>query len=283
MNILICGSSGEVGRDLVYFLSKKNKIYAFSRSQKKIKNANVITRKIDFSKKLKFNKKLDLIINCIATHEFSKNNNIQEYLDSNLKSIINIIECFKNRKIKIINLSTISIHSLVGEKYLNENTEKISSSYLSITKYIGEKIFEESSLDTINLRLPGVLCMNSRQERPWIKNLINKIRYSKNIKIKNLNKEFNSIIDTKEISEFIEFIKNKKIKNGTYNLAASKPLKMTKIIHIIKKYFYSNSKILNNGNDKKDVIIPLNKISKITKYKSSNVERILKRYLKELI
>jgi dTDP-4-dehydrorhamnose reductase len=281
MNILICGSSGEVGRDLVYYLSKKNKIYAFSRSQKKIKNKKVITGKIDFSKKFKFNKKIDLIINCIATHEFSEKKNIYEYLDSNLISIMNIIECFENKKIKIINLSTISIHSLVNQEYLDEKTEKISSSYLSITKYIGEKIFEDSSLDVINLRLPGVLCLNSKQQRPWINILINKIKNNKNIEIKNLSKKFNSIVDTKEISKFIDYIKNKKIINGTYNLAASKPIKMDKIISIIKKYFYSTSTITNKGNDKKSVIIPLNKINKVMKYRSTSVEKVLKRYMKE--
>ena len=105
-----------------------------------------------------------MIINCIATHEFSEKKNIYEYLDSNLISIMNIIKCFEKRKIKVINLSTISIYSLVDQEYLDEKTEKISSSYLSITKYIGEKIFEDSSLDVINLRLPGVLCLNSKQE-----------------------------------------------------------------------------------------------------------------------
>lgn len=281
MNILICGSSGEVGRDLVHYLSKKNKIYAFSRSQKKIKNKKVFTRKINFSKKFKFDEKIDLIINCLATHEFSKKKNIHEYLDSNLISIMNIIKCFRNRKIKIINLSTISIHSLVDRKYLNEETKKISSSYLSITKYLGERIFEDSSLDVINLRLPGVLCLNSKQERPWINILINNIKNNKNIEVKNLSKKFNSIVDTEEISKFVDYIKNKKIKNGTYNLAASRPIKMAKIISIIKKYFYSTSTIYNKGNDEKSVIILLNKINEVIKYKSSSVEKILKRYLKE--
>ena len=43
MKILICGANGVVGRDLVYFLSKKHKILATYRNNKKnlFKNNNI--------------------------------------------------------------------------------------------------------------------------------------------------------------------------------------------------------------------------------------------------
>ena len=47
-------------------------------------------------------------------------------------------------------------------------------------------------------------------ERPWLNLIINKIRNKKKLKIFNLDTKFNSVIDTKEIYEFIKFVlKNK--------------------------------------------------------------------------
>ena len=42
MNILVCGASGEVGGDLINYLSKKNKIIAASRTIKN-KKKNQLT------------------------------------------------------------------------------------------------------------------------------------------------------------------------------------------------------------------------------------------------
>ena len=75
MKILICGSSGDVGQDLIKLLSKKDyKIVAASRSKisNKIKKKQIKYLITDFSKKFKIYQKFDLIINCIATHDFQK-------------------------------------------------------------------------------------------------------------------------------------------------------------------------------------------------------------------
>ena len=83
MVILIAGANGLIGRDLVKNLSKNYKIIAIYRSNKKniIKNKNVQFIKHDFSKNLKFSLSLmpDYLVNCIATHEFSKKKNYFEY------------------------------------------------------------------------------------------------------------------------------------------------------------------------------------------------------------
>ena len=76
MKILITGATGELGADLVNFMIKKNhKIYATYRNIKKKKintNKNLFWIKHDFSKKLLKNPKVDIVINCIAAHNFSK-------------------------------------------------------------------------------------------------------------------------------------------------------------------------------------------------------------------
>ena len=78
MKILICGANGNVGKDLVYFLSKKFKIFAIYRNNKNhlLKNKNIKWIKSDLKNEIKLNIKPDYIINCIATHTFSQKRNV---------------------------------------------------------------------------------------------------------------------------------------------------------------------------------------------------------------
>ncbi len=100
MKILICGANGNVGRDLVYFLSKKFKIFAIYRNNKNnlLKNKNIKWIKSDFKNELKLNIKPDYIINCIATHTFSQKQKMIDYYNSNFKSVHNVIKFSKKKK-----------------------------------------------------------------------------------------------------------------------------------------------------------------------------------------
>jgi len=282
MKILICGSSGDVGSDLIKILSKKNyKIIAASRSIKKFSNKNVKFMKIDFSKKILIDKDLDLIINCIATHEFSKKKSLEEYLDSNVLTLINLLKFFKGKEVKILNLSTISIFDLKKYKILKENCEFTLNNKLSITKLIGEKTLSIGNSKVINLRLPGIITKSHKVDRPWIKNIINKIKKNKNVEVFNFNKKFNSIIDTNDIARLIDHLLNKRFVSGTYNFSAENPIKLSKLIYFIKNKLNSSSKIKNLGSNKSNIIISNKLIKKNLGFKPSTVLQTLNRFLND--
>ena len=73
--ILITAGNSLVGKDLINFLLINNyKVISIVRKLKDLKNRkNLKIIKHDFKTKLKLTNKIDLIINTIATHEFSKN------------------------------------------------------------------------------------------------------------------------------------------------------------------------------------------------------------------
>lgn len=282
MKILICGSSGDVGGDLIKILSKKNyKIIAASRSIKKFSNKNVKFMKIDFSKKILIDKDLDLIINCIATHEFSKKKSLEEYLDSNVLTLINLLKFFKGKEVKILNLSTISIFDLKKYKILKENCEFTLNNKLSTTKLIGEKTLSIGNSKVINLRLPGIITKSHKVDRPWIKNIINKIKKNKNVEVFNFDKKFNSIIDTNDIARLIDHLLNKRFVSGTYNFSAENPIKLSKLIYFIKNKLNSSSKIKNLGSNKSNIIISNKLIKKNLGFKPSTVLQTLNRFLND--
>ena len=284
MKILICGSSGDVGQDLIKLLSKKNyKIVAASRSKisNKIKKKQIKYLITDFSKKFKIYQKFDLIINCIATHEFSKTKKLTDYLNSNVFALINILKKYNNTDVKILNLSTISIFDLTKYSILREDHTSIINNNLSVTKFIGEKILSLGNPQTINVRLPGVLTTSKNYFRPWLKNIVNKISNNEDIQLYNSKKKFNSVIDTYEIVRFIDHILKKKFVSGTYNLSANKPINLSQLILTIKTNLKSTSKVKNLGNNKSNTIISNNLIKTKLKFKPSTVMQIVLRYLND--
>ena len=178
MHIMVAGASGQIGRDIIQNLSKFNKIFATYRKKKSFfdkKNKNIEWIKLDLSKKIKLKVNPKIIINCAATHEFSSKKNLQNYLDSNVISMANLITFAKLKKVKkIINLSTISVYGTVNAKLLSEDYTPINQDLLGRTKYISEYLLYNQPIDFINLRLPGVLCSSKNYSRPWLKTIINK-------------------------------------------------------------------------------------------------------------
>ena len=278
MKILICGGNGEVGKDLADYLSKEHSIIISSRSSKNKKTKNIIYKKLDFSKKIMINQKIDLIINCIATHEFSQKKQLEDYYLSNVQAVFNIIKFAKKNNSKIINLSTISIYDVRKNFILKENQHDIASNKLAVTKFIGEKLFELSTLNFINLRMPGVLSTNYTARRPWLRTVISKINKNQNIKCFNLNMKFNSLIDTREIYKFIKSIIKKKFFRGTYNFSASNPIKLKKLLMFIIKKTKSKSKLIDLGHSD-NKIISNNLIKKKLTFNTNTVKRIIIRNL----
>ncbi len=288
MNIFITGATGEVGFDLVNFLlsNNNNYIYANYRSDKDkkiFKHAKLNWIKHDFKEVLQQRFKIDLIINCIATHGFSKKKDFPNMINSNIVSIQNIHEfALRNKAKLILNLSTISVYGCVKIDNLSEKYLPIKQNDLGMTKFLGEEMLKKSK-NYINIRLPGILTMNNNFQRPWIKTIILKLKQNKKVELYNINKKFNNMIDTKEITKFINhLIKNrlyhKKI-NTNFNLAASNPIKLSQIINIIKKKYLSKSKLIVKKNNVQNYTIDNTKIIKTLKFYPSAVKDIILRNL----
>jgi nucleoside-diphosphate-sugar epimerase len=283
--VLITSGNSLVGNELINLLiEEKIKVIALYRKNfKKKKHSYLIQIKHDFTKKFFINKKIDILVNCIATHEFSKKKTIHDYSSSNILSVIKMINYVKKQKIPlVINLSTISVQKNIGYE-IKENSFDIDNTLLAITKFAGEKLFKLSGINIINLRLPGILVKNSKNfNRPWLLKIIKHLKNQKKIKIFNMNKKFNSLVDVYEIFNLIKFCLNKNINEyGNFNLSASGNIKLEKIINFLKDNLKSKSLIKEyRSNEKKSSEISLIKIRKLLKYNPSSVKSILYRFLK---
>ena len=274
VKILITGANGTIGSDLVKFFSKNYKVYGFYRTSNKInksmKSKNIVWIMHDLKKKINLNIKPSIIIHCAVTHEFKKNKSIKDYIDSNVISLMNLINFSKAKKIKkFINFSSYSI-------YKRHNLD-----ILSITKIISESLLKKSKINFINLRLPGVLTYNlSDKRRPWLNNVLNKLKFNQKVKIYNKDKSFNEVIDSYEIYKFInDQLRKNKLNNDAFNLSASKPIKLLSIISYLKSRINSKSQIVYSS-IKKDNFKISNKFNKI-KYKLPTTRMVIDRFLEK--
>ena len=265
-NILITGSAGFVGSNLLNNLYNGNKIYLIIRKSnqvknliKKYKNVNIIFyNKInELNKKLK-NYKIDIVIHC-ATHYVKKHNysDIKKLNDSNILLGNILLENLKNMKVKkFINFSTI------WEDYnsIKDNNYNLYSAYkkgfgiilnyyekiLSTIKFYNLMISNTFGKSDNRLKITTVLRNNHK------KNKLTEI-VSKNL-IMNL-------LNVNDISSAITLIIKKNIKPGKYLLKNNKDFKINEIVeefnkNNVKKLIikWTSNKII------KEKIYPYNKL-----------------------
>ena len=151
-NILICGATGFVGKNLVIELSKKNRVTAVYNKKPSFKCKNVHWIKADLRRLdncLKVTKSCDIIIQAAATTSGSKDIINAPYIHVTDNAIMNsylLKACFIN-KVKHFIFTSCTVMYKNSSKPLNENSideKKIFQGYYGIahTKLYVEKMCE---------------------------------------------------------------------------------------------------------------------------------------------
>lgn len=254
-NILLTGSSGFIGKNLLRKLVSSNFfVYAIGKKKPNFRHINFKFIKCDLKKKIIL-KKIRKIQCIIHTAAISPENKITErkMFKYNFLTTKNIIDYAKKNKIlKFIFLSSISIYGKIDVPTLSENTEIKNPSAYGLSKLKNEEYIKKSNLSSISIRLPGVVGKLSKR------NLLTRILKSKKktINAYNKNKLFNNVIHVDNLSNFIIELCNKKFKRGNIPVLVSsaKPIHFKKVMNILakkKKIKYikklKNSFVINNN------------------------------------
>lgn len=292
MKILITGSKGKIGSELVnLFLKKTNYDLILSYRKKKIKNKNkrIFFFKQDLLNPIKKRINVDVIIHCATRDEQTivKKNEKKEVFDFNLKITRNIQKFANSNKIKsIFFLSTTMVKESSKKKVINENDISRKDLY-SKSKFLSEKILchKKNYFRTICLRLPGVLSFSlpkisspSINKVEILMKFIALVRKNKNVQIYNPYKKFNNVIDIYEIFHFINMNLKKINESVVVQIAASKPITFIKVLQIIKASLKSSSKILISEKKNHSFLISTQKIKKKFGFIPFSTENILKRH-----
>lgn len=234
-NILLTGSSGFIGSNILLNISNKYSIYITSRGKinKKLKKLKVIYYKnhLDLNKKLK-KIKIDIIIHC-GTH-YVKNHNVSDINKLTLANIefgVILLENLKSMKVKkFINFST------VWQNYngkLDVAYNLYSAFKLSYSKILDYYIRKFSYIKFYDLFISDTYGENDKRIK--IINLI-KQNIKNNKKIKIISKKLSiNLLNVKDIVTAVRIVVDKNIKPGKYNVTNNKNIKIYNLIKKIKK------------------------------------------------
>ena len=275
--ILLTGSSGFIGYELLKDLSQNYYVYVTLRSKDKrfsrLRNVNKIYFK-NYDKLNNYLKKIkvDYVVHC-ATHyvKFHNSNDIKKLSESNILFGNLILENLKKMKVKkFINFST------VWENYNGKKNNFFNlyaaykMSFKNICKYYQNL---NKGIKFYNLIIADTFGKNDKRKK-----LINslKINYKKNKLTKIFSKRlFVNLLNVEDIQNAVRLIIKKNYKSGDYILKNTKDFQ---ILNIISK--------INNLSKKKIKVKWMSNVfirEKIYKYKSLKSWKPNKSKIKDIV
>ncbi len=235
--ILLTGSTGFIGSELLKKLSQNNIIFITLRKKNKIYQKNKNINKIYFNNYNKLNKSLkkisvDFVIHC-ATHyvKHHKHDDLKKLSDSNILFGNIILENLDKMKVKkFINFSTVwENYDAKKDNYFNlysvykKNFCNLINFYKS--KNLNTKFFDLMISDTFG----------KNDKRMKLINML-KINFKKNKTTHIVSKKlFLNLLNVSDIINAVNLILNKKIKPDTYILKNNVNYSISNIINKINK------------------------------------------------
>ena len=244
-NILLTGSTGFIGSELLKYLSNYNKVYITVRKKNKINSNNKNIIKIYFNSHKNLNYKIkklkiDTVVHC-ATH-YVKNHNfedIKELSESNILFGNIILENLKIMRVKkFVNFSTVW-ENYDGKK---DNCYNLYSAYKAgFGKIISFYKKENKNIKFLNLVISDTFGL--RDKRKKLVNLL-KTNYKRNLVTKVISKNlYINLLNVKDIINAIKLILKKNYKSDTYILKNQNNFKIYDIIKKIEKYSQKKIKV----------------------------------------
>ena len=277
-NILLTGSTGFIGSEILKYLSNYNKVYITVRKKYKINSNNKNINKIYFNsyKNLSYKikkLKIDTVVHC-ATH-YVKNHNfedIKELSESNILFGNIILENLKIMKVKkFVNFSTVW-ENYDGKK---DNCYNLYSAYKAgFGKIISFYKKENKNIKFLNLVISDTFGL--RDKRKKLVNLL-KTNYKKNLVTRVISKNlYINLLNVKDIISAIKLILKKNYKSDTYILKNKNNFKIYDIIKKIEKYSQKKIKVKWLSNKIIKEKIYKFKTLKGWKPKNSNIKDIIR-------
>jgi len=269
-NILLTGSTGFIGSELLKYLSNYNKVYITVRKKYKINLNNKNINKIYFNsyKNLSYKikkLKIDTVIHC-ATH-YVKNHkfeDIKKLSESNILFGNIILENLKIMRVKkFVNFSTVW-ENYDGKK---DNCYNLYSAYKAgFGKVISFYKKENKNIKFLNLVISDTFGLGDKRKK--LVNLL-KTNYKRNLVTKVISKNlYINLLNVKDIVSAIKLILKKNYKSDTYILKNKNNFKIYDIIKKIEKY--SQKKIKVNWLSNKTIKEKIYKFKTLKGWKPKN-------------
>ena len=242
--ILITGSNGFVGRNILNELLSKHKIYVtvrkkfFSKRKKMDKNLSFIVFKNYSDLNVKLKKiKVDYVIHCATNYlKAHKSDDIYDLINTNITFGNIILENLNKMNVKkFINFSTVW-QDFDGKENMPFNLYSATKrAFENIIRYYENKL---KKVSFYNLYIGDTY--GSYDNRNKIINVI-KTNINNNKLINIISKNlFLNLLNVLDITVAIKVLLKKNIKSGNYNLTNKNFIKISKVLNILRKKYNIN-------------------------------------------
>lgn len=282
MKILVTGASGYLGNIVVEELSKKGiDIVAVTRDKSKIKKENMQLNnvnwiEVDICKIDQYNiGNLDMIVH-LAAQSSPNGINLESYINDNILATQTLIQFAKDNHVHdILYTSSLSVYGKIDDEEVNENTDIINPDNYGMTKYLAENLLKESGLNTLVVRLPGIVGRDAK--KPWLCRIINNLKINQDVNIFNPENKFNNLVYANDFASLIfELLKNKKIKSfDVVTMSCSGYKNILSLVRDIQRLLNSKSEINIEVNTNKSFIISNKKLIEKYGFVPMDINKIL--------
>ena len=239
MKILLSGSTGLIGSELIYFLTQNNQeVVCLIRDEKKENYNNVFWNPVNNILEINRINNIDCVIHLagenISSKRWSKNQK-QKISDSRVKSTKFLIDSLLKLEKKpqtFICASAIGYYGNRGDELLNERSEK-GEGFLSDVCYEWEKATEpaqEARMRVVNLRFGVILS----EKGGALKKMLLPFKFGLGGKV-GAGNQFMSWITLEDTIKAIEFCRTTDKINGPINIVTPNPITNKQLTKILGK------------------------------------------------
>lgn len=268
VRILVTGSSGFIGSNLMQYLSKKNhQVYGLSRKQSTKTNAIQLG---DFQQLNNFftNKKIDAVVHLAALID---EKDPLTMFQNNCITTLNLLECCRLHGInKFVFASTHAVYGNTKYLPIDETHPLNPSTNYALSKIIAENLckmfFLSNGIQTIILRISSTYG-EGQSSNKMIPNMIENCMNQKKVFLHKYTNGFQvmDLIHVKDVCRAIEYACLSKVRFGIYNISSGKPTTVEDISKLLIPIFktatfttkriskYANHFLYDLSNTKKDL------------------------------
>ena len=284
--ILIFGSAGMLGRELIDYFSRfpKYKVIAVDKKEADIASFDSVF-------KILKKHKPDFVINCAAliNVEYCQSHPLEAYEVNSMGpgNIVRALASLNSRRTKFIQISTSDVFG--GKKnFFKEDDKPNPVNVYGWSKFWGEKIIEqECKTNSIDYFIIRTSWLYSKYKKTFVDFIYENLRDKKQIKV--ISDQFGVVTWAKDLAKYIgNFVKNsEKHESGIYHLVSSfdKRLSRLDIAREIAKIADAESKPLKRSKMARVFKVPRPKSAVLINSKlpkMPNWKKSLKRYLLSL-
>ena len=256
-NIIITGSTGFLGGNLVNIFIEGNKVYNLGRNRNE-KCENIYWNLKDSIEDKKIPSNIDTIIHC-ASIVGESNNSKREYVEINVLSTQELLEyCISTGVTQFIYISTGGVYGFGEEPFCEENQPKPQGIY-NISKKFSEELCTEYA-EKLKITILRIFFPYGKgQKGRLISNLINQIKNEQKIVLNNGGMPLINPIYVVDLCNIIKEVVDKRLE-GIFNVCGNEIISVKELCEIISNtvqvknvQFCFNGKKMGNmlGNNEK--------------------------------